>query len=278
MNILQDKITSKAKRWALITGASAGIGTEFAKQLAADNFNLVLVARREDRLQQLAEQLEKEYSAQSLIISVDLAIVDSINLIQQQLQAHGITVHTLVNNAGYGVTGRFNHVKWQVHADFMQVMVSAVIQLSYALLPSMQTVGTGQIINIASLAGVVPAPAGHTLYAASKAFLIKFSEALALENEDKGIKVQALCPGFTYTEFHDVTKTREQVSEMPQYMWMSATEVVSESLHELTRKSPRIVLINGKVNRFIARLMRWLPQKFALNMIRKRGKEFRSEN
>ncbi len=273
MNIAADK----TPKWALVTGASAGIGAEFARQLAAGGFNVVLTARRQERLEQLAGELQQQYAVETLIIAADLAQPPAIKTITDQLAANHITIHTLVNNAGYGVTGHLNQSDWQTHQDFMQVMVMAVIHLCYALLPAMQQAGSGHIINVASLAGLVPAPASHTLYAASKAFLIKMSEALALENEDKGIRVQALCPGFTYSEFHDVVGLREQVSQMPNYMWMTAEAVVRESLQELDRNKPRTVMINGRVNRFINRLANWLPQKTAINMVRKRGKEFRAE-
>ncbi len=269
--------THPATRWALVTGASAGIGAEFARQLAADGFNLVLTARRKQRLDQLADELQQRYSINTRVIVADLAQADAVATISDELQANHISIHTLVNNAGYGTTGHLNQSEWQVHQDFMQVMVMAVIEMCYAMLPAMQLAGAGRIINVASLAGIAPAPASHTLYSPSKAFLIKLSEALALENEDQGIKVQALCPGFTYSEFHDVIGLRDQVSKMPKYMWMTAEAVVSESLRELTKNNPRIVLVSGRVNRFIGRLVNWLPQKTAINMVRKRGKQFRKE-
>ncbi len=268
---------SPTSQWALVTGASAGIGAEFARQLAADGYNVVLTARREDRLQQLAGELHDTYQVQTHVIAADLAQPDAITQITTNLRANDIQIHTLINNAGYGTTGHLNQSEWQVHQDFIQVMVTAVVEMSHTLLPDMQAAGAGQIVNVASLAGHVPAPASHTLYSPSKAFLIKFSEALALENEDKGVKVQALCPGFTYSEFHDVIGLREEVSKMPKYMWMSAEAVVSECLKEMAKEKPRSVLINGRVNRFIARLANWLPHKVAVNMVRERGKEFRAE-
>ncbi len=269
--------TQSPSRWALVTGASAGIGAEFCRQLAEDGFNVVLTARRQQRLEQLAAELRQTHAIDTHVITADLAQPDAVQAIVADLRANNITIHTLINNAGYGASGHLTQSEWPLHQDFMQVMVIAVIELCYALLPAMQSAGAGSIINVASLAGLVPAPASHTLYSPSKAFLIKMSEALALENEDKGIKVQALCPGFTYSEFHDVVGVREQVSQMPKYMWMTADEVVSESLHELTRSKPRTVLVTGKVNRFIARLTNWLPQRMAINIVRKRGKQFRKE-
>ena len=268
---------SSTNKTALITGASAGIGTEFARQLAAQGFNLVLTARRLDRLQTLATDLQEQHSIQTHCISADLANPDAINQIITELNTKKITIHTLINNAGYGVPGYLTTVEWKQHQDFMRVMVDAVVELCYHLLPSMHALKEGQIINVASLAGVVPGSASHTLYPASKAFLIKFSESLALENATTGVRVQALCPGFTLSEFHDVLGTREQVSKMPSYMWMTAEQVVSESLREIEKENYLPMQISGKVNRFIARLSRWLPQRTALAMIKKNSKKYRAQ-
>ncbi len=134
----------------------------------------------------------------------------------------------LVNNAGYGVPGSYVNVPWIDHERFMQVMVTAVLDLTYRLLPGMIDRGWGRIINIASVAGMVPAPAGHTLYGASKSFLIRFSEALAAENGPKGVNVTAVCPGFTWSEFHDVTGTRDRMNKMPGLLWLKADDVARE--------------------------------------------------
>ena len=269
--------TLSSRKIALVTGASAGIGAEFAKQLAAQNFNLVITARRMQRLEALANELRSEYDTKVLCLAADLAEPSAVQTLIDTLDEHQLTIHTLINNAGYGVPGHLTAVEWQQHQDFMQVMVNSVIELCYRLLPATQAQQAGQIINVASLAGIVPSSASHTLYAASKAFLIKLSEALALENEPLGIKVQALCPGFTYSEFHDVLGMREQVSKMPGYMWMSAESVVSESLRETAKPNGKIMLISGPVNRFIARLSHWLPQKTAVNMVKRRSKQYRAQ-
>jgi short-subunit dehydrogenase len=137
--------------------------------------------------------------------------------------------------------------------------------------------GRGSLINVASLAGIVPGSSGHTLYAAVKAFMIKFSESLAMENQDRGIQVQALCPGFTYSEFHDVVGTREIVSKMPDYLWMSAEEVVRISLNRLDDPRAPVMLVSGRVNRLLAMLSRKLPYRMAFNMVRRRSGTFRRQ-
>jgi short-subunit dehydrogenase len=135
--------------------------------------------------------------------------------------------------------------------------------------------GYGRIINVASLAGLVPAPAGHTLYAASKAFLIKFSESLAHEVRRHGVYVTAVCPGFTLSEFHDVTGTRAAVSRMPGFMWMSAADVAQQGFAAVMAGEPMI--INGRVNRAIATLVRVLPQRLVIGAGRRIGRSYRKE-
>ena len=260
---------------ALITGASAGIGAEFARQLAARGQHLVITARRAERLTALGHELEQRHGVEVVTLPSDLAEPAAVDELCSALAERGIQVATLINNAGYGVPGHLNHADWSTHRDFVQVMVTAVVELSYRLLPAMQARGNGAIVNVASLAALVPGSPGHTLYAASKAFLVRFSESLALENEDSGVRVQALCPGFTYSEFHDVVGTREVVSQMPDYMWMTAEAVVAESLEQLALHK-KVVVVPGRVNRFLARLAAWLPQKAALGMVRRRSHQFRS--
>lgn len=139
----------------------------------------------------------------------------------------------------------------------------------------MQRRNYGHIVNVASLAGLIPGSAGHTLYAASKAFLIKFSQSLALENAARGVKVCAVCPGFTYSEFHDVTGTRKIVSTMPKWMWLSAAEVARQGVDAVERGD--IVYVTGRVNRVIKSLAKLLPDRFALRLVQKRSKNFRAQ-
>ncbi len=264
------------KGWALVTGASAGIGEEFCKQLASLSWPIVLVARREDRLKQIAERLGKEYGVECRYYPFDLALPDAIEKLMAALEADAIEVEFLVNNAGYGVPGTFTEPDWQTHADSLQVMLNSVCELTWRLLPGMQQRGRGFVVNVASLAGLVPGSAAHTLYGATKAFLIKFSESLAMENLDTGVSISALCPGFTYSEFHDVMGSRELVSQMSSYMWMNADEVVRFGIDSVLNQPPRIVAVPGHVNRFIATLIRLLPRKMALAFIQRKSNAYRS--
>lgn len=261
--------------WALVTGASAGIGEEFCNQLAALSWPIVLVARREDRLVSIANRLEQEYGVECRCYPFDLALPGAMRTLCEDLEADGIQVEFLVNNAGYGVPGMFPKPDWKLHADSLQLMLTSVCELTWRLLPGMQQRGRGYIVNVASLAGLVPGSASHTLYGATKAFLIKFSESLAMENRANGVAVSALCPGFTHTEFHDVLGSRELVSKMPSYMWMTADNVVRFGIDSVTRKDTLIVAIPGRVNRFIATLVKLLPRKMALALTQRQSKAFR---
>ena len=245
------------RRVALITGASAGIGAAFAEVFAAEGFDVVLVARREDRLQALAARLRDAHGVTAHAVAADLAEPGASDRILAELAARGIHVDALVNNAGYGVPGAYLRSPWERHDAMLRVMVTSVTELTHRLLPPMLGKGYGRIINVASLAGLVPAPGGHTLYAATKAFLIKFSEALGHEVRGKGVHVTALCPGFTYSEFHDVTGTREQMKRLPSWLWMEAAAVAREGYDAVMAGVP--VHVNGRVNRTIATLVKVAP-------------------
>jgi len=260
-------------RTALVTGASAGIGAAFARVLAGHGYRLVLTARRGDRLEAVAEELGRQHRVETVVIPADLSDPAAPARLVAELQRRGLQVDVLVNNAGYGVPGRFEQPAWETHAAFLQVMVTAVCELTYRLLPGMIERRWGRIINIASLAGHVPAPAGHTLYGASKSFLIRFSEALSAERSDDGVFTTAVCPGFTYSEFHDVTGTRARVSRMPSFMWMDAATVAAQGYAAVMRGDP--VYINGRVNRTIALAARLLPAGLMRRLVGRSGRRFR---
>ncbi len=264
------------QRFALITGASAGIGAAFAQALAKQGTHLVLTARRTERLMVLADALKSQYSIQVDVITSDLADPATPQWLHAELERRGIAIDILINNAGYGVPGRFDSQPWSAHADFIQVLMAAPVELCHRFLPSMQARGYGRIINVASLAGYMPGSASQTLYSAAKAFFIKFSQSLALENQHLGIHVCALCPGFTYSEFHDVTGTRPQVAKMPKWMWMTAEEVVDQGLDAV--EHGRIVYVNGRVNRLIKFIAKHLPDGIALKLINRHAKTFRNQN
>ena len=266
----------ESSRTALITGASAGIGEEFARQLAAAGWNLVITARRQDRLAELATRLRGEHQVTVSCIQSDLAEADAVQRLVAELDQRAMTVDMLVNNAGYGLPGDFTAHPWEVHQQFLQLMLSAPTELVHRLLPGMRERDFGRVINVASLAGLVPAPAGHTLYAAVKSYLIKFSQALALENRDRNLHVCALCPGFTYSDFHDVNGTRSMVSKMPRFMWMDAATVVRQGLEAVERG--QAVHVNGRWNRFVHGMVKHLPDSMATALVDRRSKSFRKRH
>jgi len=245
-------------RTALISGASSGIGEAFAELLASEGFNLIITARREERLTDVASRLRVQHGIRVELIAADLSEQDAPARLCDELDRRGLSVDVLVNNAGYSIPGTFIASSWERQAALLQVMVGALAELTHRLLPGMVDRGYGRIINIASLAALVPAPAGHTLYAACKSFVVKFSESLAGEVAQSGVHVTALCPGFTRSEFHDVTGTRATVRKLPSLLWMSAEEVAREGFDAVMAGRPAHV--TGRVNRVIATLARYMPQ------------------
>ncbi len=260
-------------RTALVTGASAGIGKAFAEMLAERGYGLVVTARRADRLEALAQDLRARHGVPVVVEAADLADPAAPAALVAAIEARGLHVDLLVNNAGYGVPGRYAATDWKVQRDFIQVLVTAVAELTHRLLPGMLERRWGRVLNLASLAAHVPAAPGHTLYAASKAFLVKFSEALAGECAAEGVHVTAVCPGFTYSEFHDVTGTRAQMSALPRWMWSDARDVAREGYAAVMAGTP--VAVIGRVNRVIARGARHLPDAVTHAVVRRSAGSYR---
>ncbi|MFP4002681.1 MAG: SDR family NAD(P)-dependent oxidoreductase [Alphaproteobacteria bacterium] len=260
------------RRTALITGASAGIGAAFAREYARHGWDLVLTARREQRLLELADELKDRHGTEAAVLTADLADPSAPDKLAEALHGRGLQVDALVNNAGYGIPKTFLKTSWREQADFIQVMATSVAHLTHLLGPGMVERGFGRIVNVASLAGFAPGTYGHTLYGASKAFLIKFSQSLHLELRGTGVHVTAVCPGFTYSEFHDVTGVRAQVSRMPSYMWMTAERVARQGYRASERN--KAVLVNGLFNKTVATLIRFVPDSMALEMSNRRVKAY----
>lgn len=252
-------------RWALVTGASAGIGSAFARVLADHGFSVALTARREERLRELADEIAARYRVKTEVVVADLADPQAPPAIAAELERRGVAVDVLVNNAGYGNARFFADTPWHEHATFVQVLVTSLVHLTHLFVPGMTQRGYGRIVNVASLAGLMPGTPRRTLYGASKAFVIKFSEALAAEHQDDGVHVTAVCPGFTYSEFHDVVGNRGKVSQLPSWLWMDADQVAREGYQAVMRNKP--VWVNGVPNRAIAALLRLSPQALARSIL-----------
>ena len=191
----------------------------------------------------------------------DLAIAQTCGQLVDALQRDGVAIDFLVNNAGYGIHERYYETAWDSQRDFVQVMVAAPCELVHRLLPGMMQRGYGRIINVASVAGFLPGVRGNTLYGASKAFLISFSQSLHSEQRGTGVHVTALCPGLTYTEFHDVTGTRSRMQRLPKFLWLNADRVVEEGYQAVMRN--QAICVPGLQYRAIVTLARKLPLRLA---------------
>jgi uncharacterized protein len=254
---------------ALITGASSGIGSAFARALRARGERLVLVARRRDRLERLAADLGGE--AQAAVIALDLAAPGAAERLAAEIGARGLVVDLLVNSAGMGHTSPFHEQPLDLVRAMIDLNVRALTELTRVFLPGMVARGRGRIVNVASNAAFQPV-AYMNVYAASKAYVLSFTEALASELRGTGVVVQALCPGLTATEFLDVAETHRGllVTRLPT---MSPDEVVACSLRGLDRR--RLRVIAGLPNRLLAAAQSIVPRgivrRVAAELYRPRG-------
>ncbi len=266
----------KKSRLALITGASAGLGAEFARQYAAKGWDVALTARRADRLNKLALEIEEKYSVATLVITQDLALAKSVDSILHELSEAGRHVDALINNAGYGLPGNFFDTSWKDQAEFIRVLYTAPVELVHKLLPAMTERNFGRIINVASLLGYTPGAPGSMLYPSVKAGIIKFSESVHAEARSAGLDLHctALCPGLTETEFHDAAGSREQMNKAPDWMWMSAPAVVEAGIDAVTRGRP--VVVPGAVNKGLATLSKILPEPIGRAVMREQARRFRN--
>ncbi len=259
----------------LITGASAGIGAAIAKDYAARGWDLALTARREEPMIALAQSLKDNFGTTSHIFKADLFDPAAPEDLIGRITRKKLTLSGLVNNAGYGHPGQYLESPWEDHSRFIQLMMTAPCELAHRVLPGMKARNFGRIINVASLAGHMPGSRGHTLYAGVKSFLIKFSESLNMEMDETGVHVSALCPGFTFTEFHDVNGTRKAMDKLPAIMWMEADECAQLGVEACERN--RAVFIPGGVNKSLALLNRILPATTAQQLMSKNSDKFRKQ-
>ncbi len=243
---------------ALITGASAGLGAEFARQLASRADTVILVARRIDRLEQFREELSKQAPKLSVHVrGVDLAAGEQVNQLCDWLQSEGLAVDLLINNAGLGDRGPFATSTPDRVTDMLQVNVVALTTLTRALLPAMRQRKRGAILNVSSCASFLPMP-GFAVYAATKAYVTSFSEALAAELRGSGITVTALCPGPVHTEFDTVAlRPDEPAQKAPEFTYVPAEEVVRAALAGVERES--VIVVPGLVMKIAMLFVRLLP-------------------
>lgn len=240
---------------ALITGASSGIGYELSKLFAADGYDVVLVARSGDKLQALAADLSRSYGVQAVVLTYDLSEPASVEAIAADVQRQNMTVDVLVNNAGFGLLGRFTELDWQDQWSMLNLNVMALTALTRQFLPAMIARGWGRVLNIGSTASFQPVPS-MAVYGATKAYVLSFSEALAQEIKGTGVTVTALCPGITRTGFQE----RAQIDRMRLFILgsMSAEQVAQIGYRALMRG--RAVIMPGFFNQLVTFTVRLTPR------------------
>jgi hypothetical protein len=237
-----------SNRFAVITGASAGIGLAFAELLAARGFDLAIVARRADRLDEIAERLQATHGVTVLPITLDLSERSAPATLMQRVEDAGRQVDVLVNNAGYAIPTRFTDTEWPEIEQFLEVLAIGQVDLMRRVLPGMRERDYGRILNVASLAAFAPENAGG-LYGAVKRFMVSASRAVWKEHKGSNVHVTAVCPGYTRTEFHDVLGNRRQIDRLPAFMWQEVGAVVREGWKACERN--RAVVITGWNNKFL---------------------------
>jgi len=252
-----------AERWALVTGASSGIGKEFAHRLAALGMHLVLTARREDEMKTLADELDTRHGTRCEIIPLDLSVPGHPAKLIEEIEQRGIEIELLVNNAGFGIVGTFQDTDQEQVFDLVQLNIAALTELAYRLAGPMVERGHGGIINISSVAAFQPV-AYMSAYAASKAYVLHFSEALWAEFKDYGVTVLAVCPGPTETEFFEVAGVPGWLKGQSSH---TTEDVVKLALRSLEKKKHYVVV--GWKNYILSLLCRLAPRKMVVNESRK---------
>ncbi len=246
---------------AVITGASSGIGLAYAEYYARQGYSLILTARRIEILQKIQNDLSSRYGCSVEIRKVDLSSAEETENLARELS--GIKdLAVLVNNAGFGSPKPFSADSYANQYAMLSVHVLAVTRLTHEVLPGMKQKGSGAIINVASIAGFFPAPL-DSMYSGTKAFLVRWSEALQQELVDTGVKVQALCPGFIRTGFHEQLGLGKGFNQKNSgvFRWMEPARIVADSVKSLQKKNPPVILVPGLFYKFIYMIHKLTPRK-----------------
>lgn len=254
---------------ALVTGASGGIGKAFAEELAARQTNLVLIARSAEKLEEIATQLQQKHNVKVEIIAKDLTDPNATNDVFDLLKAKGLTIDLLINNAGFGDYGDFAERDGQRQLNMIQLNITALVDLTHKFLPLMRERRSGSIINVSSIAGFQPMPY-LSVYAATKAFVLSFSEALWAENRDYGVRVLVVCPGPTETDFFTEAKFPTALAGSTNKI-ATPKQVVDDALKAL-EKGDSTVVSGGLGNRVIVNMHRFLPRESFVSLLAKQFK------
>ena len=249
------------RTWAIVTGATSGIGESFTRLLAANNYNIVLVARDLPRLQERAQSIEARYGVETFVIQADLSTDVGCGLIEQYIATHEIDV--LINNAGFGINKAFTVSELDMEQNLLDVLVRTPMRLMHVALKGMKLRDKGIIINVSSVAGFI---AGGT-YSASKSYLTVLSESLHTELTGTKVKISALCPGFTRTEFHQ--RGRMSMKGLPSFMWLNADALVEKAWLDALRG--KAISIPGRQYQVLGFIMKYAPRP----LVRKFGMKVR---
>jgi uncharacterized protein len=243
---------------ALITGASSGLGEHFAYALGREHYDLVLVARREDRLAAVAGRARSAGAGAVRIIGADLSRHETPAALHQQLTTDGVHVDYLINNAGFGTTGRFHLLPIEREVEEIELNVTSLVAMTRLFLPAMVERKRGTVINVASTAAFQPTPYMAT-YGATKAFVLSFSEAVAAEISGTGVTVMALCPGPVRTEFQKVANNERM--RFPSFMWTEVDSVVNEAI--AAAASGRALCVAGAINNAMVIASKFTPRSLS---------------
>jgi len=254
---------SPPKPFAVVTGASSGIGREFARLLAADGYDLMIVARSTDKLKELKASLEKKHQVNVMVLSKDLSVLENVPVVAEKLQKRKVDV--LINNAGFGDFGRFTETDWKKEEAMMNLNMQALTLLSKRFAKKMTHQQSGKILNVASTAAFQPGPF-MAVYFATKAYVLSFTQALANELKDVGVSVTALCPPATATGFQSEAHMEESGLVENRSSLMSAEKVAEYGYRSLMKG--RVIAVPGFKNRLLIFLQRFLPRGFVVQMIR----------
>lgn len=255
---------------ALITGASSGIGAAFAEELAQQKTDLVLVARSENKLNHLADKLQSQFAIRAEVIVQDLTLPSAGKSVFETVAQKGITIDLLINNAGFGDYGAFVDRSLSKQMEMIQLNITAVVELTGLFLPEMKQKGTGGIINISSIAGFQPLPY-MSIYAATKAFVLNFTEALWAENKGSGVNILALCPGPTESQFFITAEFPQSFAGKNGGNLTSTEEVVKEALSALGKNQSTLVT-GGISNQLLVNVPRFIPRDWLVSAVEKQFK------
>ena len=260
---------------ALVTGASAGIGTAFARAYAARGYDLALVARRAERLEALAAELSAAHGVEAFAIPQDLGAWEACEAVMAALAARGRAVDALVNNAGFSIAQSFAAVPWARQRDFLMTLVVNACGLAHAAIPGMVARGRGEIVNVGSLAAFAPGVAGHSLYPGAKSLDVKWTQSLAAELEGTGVKVTCVCPGFTLTEFAEANGTKAMMDEAPRRFFQTPEQVVEATFSALRRG--QVVIVPAWWNKLAVAVLRILPEALTIAILKPASAKYHLE-